>query len=648
LLATFLIAVACNPESTKVAVKEVKVTPSPVTIVVGESKQLSAEVLPSNATDKSVRWGSSHPEVAMVSSDGLVLALKPGRTNITATAGEQYGYSEVTVEAQFVPVSRVTLSEAAVEITEGESVTITAVVEPDDATDPFVQWTSSDEKIATVNGGVIKAVAEGSVVITAAAGKQTAECNVTVYPAYSYIDLGLSVNWGTYNLGAKAPEEAGNYYAWGECEPKENYSWSTYKWCSDGSSQNINKYNTKGAYGTPDNLTILQAEDDAASVQRGAKWRIPTQAEWQELFNNCNWVETTENGVKGFRVTGKNEKSIFLPRAGYYEGATLKNSTVAEYWSANLGGDPREAQYTYINGIWSKYFYNIARSSGLPVRPVMNHGYVAVESITLNKETLRLVIGRAFQLAATVVPSWATNNVVSWTSSNPSVASVDGGLITAITEGTVSITAKADDKEVICTVTVEQQKAPEAVDLGLSVKWASFNVGGNAPEDYGDYFAWGETEYKENYSWGTYKWCNDGSSQNLKKYNTNSAYGNKDGKTVLDLDDDVARTKLGGKWRTPTQAEWQELYNNCSWYETTVSGIPVFRIVGKNENLIVLPRAGYYEGATLKNSTVAEYWSANLGGDPREAQYTYINGIWSKYFYNIARSSGLPVRAVTE
>ena len=658
--AALFMLLSCNPEPKVVPVSEVKVEPATLKLVVGETKQLTAEVLPSNATEKTVSWGSSKADVAIVSGDGIVVGLKPGMTNITATAGEKYGICSVTVEAQAVPVSRITLSESALDITEGETYTLTATVEPDDATDPSVKWSSSDEKIAKVSGGVVTAVAEGSAVITATAGEQKAQCTVTVWPSYGYVDLGLSVNWGTYNLGANVPEEAGDYYAWGEIEPKEEYSWATYKWCGDGSSQNIKKYNTKGAYGKADNLTVLQAEDDAATVQRGSRWRIPTQAEWEELYNNCTCLETTENGIKGLRVTGKNEMSIFIPYTGYYVEKTLNETNKPFYWSSNLNEDPRYATYPYLSysswyGKWFLEMHASDRSTGMSIRPVMNHGYVPVESITLNIETKRLTIGRTLQLTATVIPSWATKGNVIWSSSNSSIASVEEGIVTALAEGTANIVAKADDKEAICVVTVEKQKTPDAVDLGLpsGIKWASFNVGGNAPEDVGDYFAWGETEYKDDYSWATYKLCNDGSSQNLKKYNTNSSFGQQDGKTILDAEDDVARVRFGGKWRIPSNTEWTELYDNCSIIETTVNGVPVLRLVGKNENVIEIPKAGYYADKAPKETNMPYYWSSNLNEDPRRANYSYIYyhswyGQWLLEIRASDRSVGMPVRAVTE
>jgi hypothetical protein len=142
---------------------------------------------------------------------------------------------------------------------------------------------------------------------------------------------------------------------------------------------------------------------------------------------------------------------------------------------------------------------------------------------------------------------------------------------------------------------------PEAVDLGLSVKWASFNLGASAPEEYGDYYAWGETEPKDDYSWETYKWCM-GSNTTLTKYcdKTDRGYeGFTDDKTVLDLDDDAAHVNLGGSWRMPTDAEMTELRENCTWAWTTLNGVNGGLATGPNGNSIFLPAAGKWNSTDL-------------------------------------------------
>ncbi len=154
----------------------------------------------------------------------------------------------------------------------------------------------------------------------------------TVYKTqYPYVDLGLSVKWATCNVGAESPEEYGDYFAWGEVEPKETYSWATYKWCK-GSSSSITKYNAN------DGKTVLDPEDDAATVILGENYRMPTVEEGNELIEQCTWFWTTYNNVAGYKVTGPNGNSIFLPAVGY-KGSTTPHYPAGEYglyWLANI------------------------------------------------------------------------------------------------------------------------------------------------------------------------------------------------------------------------------------------------------------------------------------------------------------------------
>ena len=187
---------------------------------------------------------------------------------------------------------------------------------------------------------------------------------------YEAVDLGLSVKWATFNVGATSPEEYGGYYAWGETEEKENYDWSTYKWCN-GSYDTMTKYCTNSKYGTVDNKTVLDPEDDVAHVKWGGSWRMPTKAEQDELRTKCTWTWTTQNGVNGYKVTGTNGNSIFLPSAGYRYGTYLVGSvSYGYYWSSSLGGGGSCDAYDLSFG--SGYFdwYNKSRYDGFSVRPV--------------------------------------------------------------------------------------------------------------------------------------------------------------------------------------------------------------------------------------------------------------------------------------
>ena len=152
------------------------------------------------------------------------------------------------------------------------------------------------------------------------------ELNFTT-AGHTYVDLGLPSGtlWATYNVGAEAPEEYGNYFAWGETQPKDNCIWSTYMYCH-GSSNTLTKYCNKSNYGYngfTDGLTTLQPQDDAATVNWGPNWRMPTKEEWQELYQNTTNTWTTLNGVSGRLFTASNGNTLFLPAAGYLGGSNF-------------------------------------------------------------------------------------------------------------------------------------------------------------------------------------------------------------------------------------------------------------------------------------------------------------------------------------
>ena len=171
-------------------------------------------------------------------------------------------------------------------------------------------------------------------------------------------------------LFRSSPEEYGGYYAWGETEEKSEYSWETYKWCN-GSDDTLTKYCTNSNYGTVDNKTVLEPEDDIAHVKWGGAWRMPTRGEQQELVDKCSWSWTEINGVNGYKVTGLNGNSIFLPAAGYRDGAEVYGRGFdGLYWSASLGvGYGRNAYgldyHSCLNG-----WYGSFRYYGFSVRPV--------------------------------------------------------------------------------------------------------------------------------------------------------------------------------------------------------------------------------------------------------------------------------------
>ena len=192
------------------------------------------------------------------------------------------------------------------------------------------------------------------------------------------VDLGLSVKWATCNVGANKPEEYGDYYAWGETEPKDFYFWSTYKYC-DGAYKSLTKYTDSacGKDGFSDNKSVLDPEDDVAHVKWGGNWRIPTKDELEELRTKCTWTSTTLNGVKGYSVTsnvdGYTDRSIFLPATGMrIRQWTLSTDTIGRFWgnSIEIDDDSDDAVYLDFNFSRGPGRFSIIRCLGQCVRPV--------------------------------------------------------------------------------------------------------------------------------------------------------------------------------------------------------------------------------------------------------------------------------------
>ena len=187
--------------------------------------------------------------------------------------------------------------------------------------------------------------------------------NGCFHNGHEYVDLGLpsGTKWATCNVGATEPWEYGGYYAWGETEEKDNYDWSTYKWCN-GSYDTMTKYCIDSDYGTVDNKTILDLEDDVAHVKWGGSWRMPTIEEYEELGRLCTLVWCSVNNVFGCKVIGPNGNNVFFPAAG----------NVVVGWLNTLYN--KEEDYAYcieLEFAESELGYDAYyREMGLSVRPV--------------------------------------------------------------------------------------------------------------------------------------------------------------------------------------------------------------------------------------------------------------------------------------
>jgi hypothetical protein len=196
-----------------------------------------------------------------------------------------------------------------------------------------------------------------------------------------YVDLGLSVKWATCNVGANKPEGYGDYFSWGETQAKDGYYEDDYKWYNRTWDANhavhytLTKYCTSSSYGTVDNKTQLDLSDDAARTYWGGSWRMPTEAEFIELREQCTWTWTTQNGVKGYEVTsmksGYTNQSIFLPAAGYRYGSSLSSDGYdGHYWSSSLSAVASSQAYILEFESYGVYSSGHFRYLGLSVRPV--------------------------------------------------------------------------------------------------------------------------------------------------------------------------------------------------------------------------------------------------------------------------------------
>lgn len=321
--------------------------------------------------------------------------------------------------------------------------------------------------------------------ITLYKGNQSTDCTVTKESAFErskfrgkhtvdsgnwhgeYIDMGEGQLWATMNIGATSETEVGSYFAWGETESKTSYVWSNYAWWNGGSA--LAKYILDSSYGTVDNRSVLEPSDDAVTAAMGDGWRTPTMSEWMWLYDNCDKSVETVDGVTGFRFTSRIEgytsNSIFIPEAKYYVGSSLVEGEgkVSYYWSSSLDAEDNSyalsmglsQTYDILNGPTPKY-----RNQGLPVRAV----FIAptpVSGIELSESSISMELGDTpITLGATVSPENATNQIILWSSSDESVASI------VINEnvcnvypagvGTATITAKTADGgyTATCRVTV--------------------------------------------------------------------------------------------------------------------------------------------------------------------------------------------------
>lgn len=403
-------------------------------------------------------------------------------------------------------------------------------------------WSSSNTAVATVdNTGKVTGVAPGTAVISVAMadGSLSAQCEVQV--TNEAVDLGIGVKWAVSNLGATESDPLGDYYAWGETAPKSSYTQANYTY-PDGEGNR------------PE---VLPTTHDAARVDWGSPWRMPTADEFQRLLTDCSWTwlsaENSPCGIAGYKVSGLKpgyeNNSIFLPAGGYAEGDEIKTQDMLVYYTSKLSKNGNRG--------WSmratETFYEMSavqeRYQGALIRPVVE----------------------------------------------------------------------------------ERPYGVVGVDMG-DLYWADANLGAFFEYNSGNFYQWGSLSGANADSpectWTSYPMAN-GSMTSLKAYNTDTNFGQTDGKSMLQTDDNAAAI-LGEGWRLPTEAEIRALENPAkytwTWYEagnTVFAGVAGYQVTSRSTgNAIFLPATGYYAGNTLTGAgKLGAYWTSELARWPYAAFY---------------------------
>ena len=464
------------------------------------------------------------------------------------------------------------------------------------------------------------------------------------------VDLGLPVKFLNHNLGAFAPEEYGDYYAWGETVDKGDYSTGTYT-----------------HYKQYLNGNIRLSDYDAAHVKLGANFSMPTREEAQQLVDSCTWSWTTVGGVSGLKLTSRlNNNTLFIPAAGYMEGTGLTQNGSYSFirTSELLASDDLSNWLLSAHNNTALLERGPDTHLGESIRPVVSSGVQMIDGTTIQVMT----DSARWQPGGTTATLFGTLHGYdkAKTKSTLEIGFLVGNAAqVAAGEGTMASATVTGDGRYSAVFTMPKDTAyyyracvrerngstnlantlqfgRAYADLGLPSGnlWSSVNIGCTQPEDKGDYYAWGETVTKATYTETNHRWYNghihtfpDGCLRDIHA----TRY-------------DVATVKWGGTWVTPNHDDLQELIKYCTVTSETVNGMPGYRFTSKVEGYtnrsIFMPMTGWWsnsltafrESAYFSSSEMAENlnyraYEMSNGGD--------INSGWSLYH-------AVPVRPVSK
>ena len=608
--------------SPSVHVSSVSLNMSSLELGVGNTATLVATVLPENASNKKVTWSSSDESRATVSSQGVVKGISMGNAVITVTTedGEKTATCKVSVTQSTVHVESVSLNKTDLELTVGNSATLVATVLPENAANKSVTWSSSNSSKATVSStGVVTGVAEGSAVITATTvdGGKTASCFVTVHQtAQPDPEPRLSVSTGRLDFGnqVKFTQESQDITI-------TNSGTGTLQITS------ISKTNNYG------DLFQLSGWTSGGAIAAGASKTITVSFQpLEEKYYEETLTIVSSNSV------GDKKATITICGTGISESgnALIQVSCDELDWGDVEVGNRVTKSFSVMNTGTTDL--NIS-----PIKIVATDNTVNPSYFTISPNTSCSVSsGNTLTFNVTFIPE-SECGYYAMVSIKSNASNATQGTSTVWLSG---VGIKASSSYSVAT--------PEIVDLGLSIKWASFNLGATKPEEYGDYFYWGETEPMDDRDASSYKFLNG--AQALTKYNTDPYYtylglGIIDNKTKLDQEDDAAYVNLGGNWRMPTDAEWTELRENCSWTWTTENGVEGYKVISKKpgytDKWIFLPAPGERSGTDQYNvGFYGYYWSSSLyTDDPLYAYSIFFSRVYVGRS-NKPRYAGISIRPV--
>ena len=521
---------ACKITVTASAVPVTSISLDKTTLALAEQDtyQLTATVKPDNATDKTVTWSTANAAIATVSNNGLVTAVAEGTTTITAKAGDKTATCSVTVSKKVIPVTSVTLNKTSLALTEQETFQLAATVSPDNATDKTVTWSSSNTAVATVSSnGLVTAVQEGSATITAKAGDKTATCTVTVskkvipVTSFTFGDDWFYVEKDhTLQLPFQSsPTDANETLTWTSSAP--SYVSVDQNGLVSGLKIGTVTITVKGSLvnatckvtchyiptGITLNATNLTMEVEDTFQMQGTVNKRPEDTNdygisWSSADPSIAKISSSGlvtavspgtttlragvyGGVEAFCTVTVTKKTVYvtsitldrtsleIARGDTYtlQATVLPDDAVnkAVTWTSSNKSVATVDSNGKVTGVKAGTA-TITAKAGDKTATCEVKVIIPVTSITLNLSSKTLRQNETVKLTATVKPTDATYKDVTWTSDNPQVASVSSdGTVTAVSEGTANISAKAGDQTATCVITVSNAASGSHEGTGTEV-----------------------------------------------------------------------------------------------------------------------------------------------------------------------------------